>query len=84
MLRLLRNEILPQKVLPCTYALDLYYGAILCLRGMQSLNAFAPIQMCGGCRRSLTGKSPSQPVDALANFQYYAWNELPVEIRDVF
>ncbi|KAI6156665.1 hypothetical protein BKA82DRAFT_101157, partial [Pisolithus tinctorius] len=83
-LRLLRNEILPQKVLLRTYTLDLYYGAILCLRGMRSLNAFAPIQMCRGCCRSLTGKSPSQPVDVLANFQYYAWNELPAEIRDVF
>ncbi|KIO09808.1 hypothetical protein M404DRAFT_130098, partial [Pisolithus tinctorius Marx 270] len=40
--------------------------------------------MCERCRRSLTGKSPSQPVDALANFQYYGWSELPSEVRDVF
>ncbi|KIO01824.1 hypothetical protein M404DRAFT_148974, partial [Pisolithus tinctorius Marx 270] len=33
---------------------------------------------------SLTGKSPLQPVDALANFQYYGWSELPSEVRDVF
>ncbi|KIO02010.1 hypothetical protein M404DRAFT_148626 [Pisolithus tinctorius Marx 270] len=40
--------------------------------------------MCEQCHCSLLGKSPSQPSDALANFQYYACSELPVEIRDTF
>ncbi|KAI6156900.1 hypothetical protein BKA82DRAFT_142402 [Pisolithus tinctorius] len=84
MLKLLRNDYLPQKVWPRSYAIDLYHGALLSPKGLRRLDDVGAIQMCERCRRSLTGKSPSQPVDALANFQYYSWSELPSEVRDIF
>jgi hypothetical protein len=40
--------------------------------------------MCGRCHSTLICKRPRQPVNSLANFQYYGHEKLPDDIRDAF
>ena len=82
MLVLLRNECLPIQTIPSTYDFELYHRAILHPHSMWSLVAFANLRMCSKCRNALTKKSPSQPKNAIANFQYYGISELPDDVRD--
>lgn len=41
MLTLLRNDFLPQKVLPRSYAIDIFHGAILSPQGMRTLDVIS-------------------------------------------
>ncbi|KAJ7448850.1 hypothetical protein B0H11DRAFT_2289662 [Mycena galericulata] len=81
-LSLLRNQFLPEKTLPTTYAIDLYQGAILCPAALRSLRILGPMDMCPTCKSAL--KAGRQPVDSLANFHYYAQDELPAAVRQAF
>ncbi|KAG1784390.1 uncharacterized protein HD556DRAFT_1435457 [Suillus plorans] len=74
-LHLLRNDYLPEHTLPCTYDLELYGRAILYAKEMY---------MCSSCHSALISKCPRQPVNSLANFQYYGHERLSPEIREAF
>lgn len=79
----LQNDFLPACVLPSTYDFALYDRAILCPAGLDDPWALANMKMCISCRRAVVDKG-LMPVDALANFQYYAYSEIPQEVHDAF
>ncbi|KIN97657.1 hypothetical protein M404DRAFT_159992, partial [Pisolithus tinctorius Marx 270] len=81
-LSVLRNEWLPADCRPKTYDIERYSGAILCHRGMHCLSDIAEIRICTTCRKALTGRTVQQPKDAIANFQYYGFDELPHDVRE--
>ncbi|KAG1905845.1 uncharacterized protein F5891DRAFT_1182904 [Suillus fuscotomentosus] len=83
-LNLLRNDCLPEHTLPNSYALEVYQRAILYHKGLQDPWREAGLYLCRPCRASLIAKQPRQPVNALANFQYYGHERLPVDIRSTF
>ncbi|KAF8166600.1 hypothetical protein K438DRAFT_1616647, partial [Mycena galopus ATCC 62051] len=81
-LSLLTNPYLPPETLPTTYNLAAYEGAILCPSALTERDRLAPFDICGTCASSW--KNGHQPVNALANFQYYARDELPLDVRKAF
>lgn len=84
-LSLLTNPHLPQCMLPTAYNLDAYEGAILHPRGIHDCVNRGRINVCNTCEGSLLRSSPrKQPVDALANFQYYGFQALPNDVRECF
>jgi hypothetical protein len=68
--------------LPSSYDFDLYGRAVLYPKGMTDCWSLADLLMCGRCHSALVCKCPRQPVNSLANFQYYGHEKLPHEIRD--
>src|SRR5262245_16054420 len=80
---LLQNPHLPAETLPTTYNLEAYSNAILYHKGLHSKSALGPIDLCTKCKNSLVDRK-KQPLDSLANFQYYAHNELPVDVKNCF
>ncbi|KAG2743634.1 hypothetical protein P692DRAFT_20745581, partial [Suillus brevipes Sb2] len=83
-LHLLRNDCLPEHTLPSTYDFDMYGRAVLYPKGMTDCWSLADLLMCGRCHSALVCKCPRQPVNSLANFQYYGHEKLPDDIRDAF
>ncbi|KAG1889740.1 uncharacterized protein F5891DRAFT_1131771 [Suillus fuscotomentosus] len=83
-LHLLRNDCLPEHMLPCTYDLELYGRAILYAKGLTSCWSLSEMYMCSSCHSALISKCPRQPVNSLANFQYYGHERLSPEIREAF
>ncbi|KAG1893083.1 uncharacterized protein F5891DRAFT_1131379 [Suillus fuscotomentosus] len=83
-LHLLRNDCLPEHTLPCTYDLELYGRAILYAKGLTSCWSLSEMYMCSSCHSALISKCPRQPVNSLANFQYYGHERLSPEIREAF
>ncbi|KAK7038371.1 hypothetical protein R3P38DRAFT_2515926, partial [Favolaschia claudopus] len=81
-LTLLRNPALPMETLPTTYNLEAYDGAILLSSALQDKTKKGPFEICDSCRISL--EANQQPLDSLANFQYYARDELPPNIKTAF
>ncbi|KAJ7286216.1 hypothetical protein C8J57DRAFT_1050451, partial [Mycena rebaudengoi] len=81
-LSLLRNEHLPIECLPTTYNLEAYESAILYHPALSIKDRAAPFNACNSCVQALSkGK---QPLDSIANFQYYARDELPSAVRLAF
>ena len=78
---LLRNDQLPPETLPTTYNLKAYDNAILNPKGLHDLNCKGPIDLCLPCYSSLVERK-KQPLDSIANFQYYAHAELPQDVKD--
>ena len=78
---LLCNDQLPSETLPSTYNLKAYDNAILNPKGLHDLNCKGPIDMCILCYSSLVERK-KQPLDSIANFQYYAHAELPQDVKD--
>jgi hypothetical protein len=78
-LTLLRNPALLAETLPTTYNLEAYNGAILCPEGLTDRTRKSVIKMCGSCRKPF--RDSRQPLNTMANFQYYAHNELPPKVR---
>ena len=79
---LLRNDHLPEHILPVSYNRDAYGGAILNPKGLTSLDARADIQLCVECERSLRkGRTPKY---ALANWLYYGHDRLPADVKQAF
>ncbi|KAG2744810.1 hypothetical protein P692DRAFT_201841410 [Suillus brevipes Sb2] len=76
-LDLLQNDCLPEHTLPQTYDFELCCRAILCW-------SLDEVYMCCSCHSALICKSPHQPVNSLANFQYYGHQRLPVHVREAF
>ncbi|KAH7905411.1 hypothetical protein BJ138DRAFT_1138284 [Hygrophoropsis aurantiaca] len=83
-LTLLQNPCLPEHTLPTTYNLVAYDYAILHPRGMVNTDAKDKLLMCSTCKSQLVCKRPKQPRNALANFQYYAIDRLPSDIKSQF
>ncbi|KAJ6582664.1 hypothetical protein DFH09DRAFT_831291, partial [Mycena vulgaris] len=81
-LTLLRNPCLPIKTLPTTYDLDVFKGAILCPAALRHVDRLSGMDMCTTCKDPL--KAGKQPLDALANFQYYGREELPQPVKQAF
>ncbi|KAK7022631.1 hypothetical protein R3P38DRAFT_2533011, partial [Favolaschia claudopus] len=79
-LALLQNPFLPKETLPSTYNLEAYNHAILYHRALKNTTARGPVPACASCRRDLA--HGNQPLDSLANFQYYARDELPADVKD--
>lgn len=82
-LTLLRNPALPEHVLPTSYAIDMYDGAILCPAGLYDKESRGDLDLCGKCHDDLVCKHV-QPRDSLANFQYYGHERLSVDVRKAF
>ena len=79
---LLRNDHLPEHMLPVSYNRAAYGGAILHPKGLTSLNVRADIQLCVECERSLRkGRTPKY---ALANWLYYGHDRLPADVKQAF
>lgn len=82
-LSLLQNRCLPHAVLPKTYNLLAYDGAILHPNGLHDINKLGDIDLCRSCCQDLLDRGV-QPLDSLANFQYYGIDELPAEVKNAF
>lgn len=82
-LSLLRNAFLPEHVLPTSYNFAAYDEAILCVDGMHNTDEKGELDVCDSCRRFLIVKKV-QPVNALANFQYYGNSRLDREVSLAF
>lgn len=82
-LRLLRNDDLPRKVKPTTYNLAAYGDALMNPKGLVDPWHLDKVRMCEACRRALVGKR-RMPRLCLANWLYYAREELPVAVRKAF
>ncbi|RPD70480.1 hypothetical protein L226DRAFT_470224, partial [Lentinus tigrinus ALCF2SS1-7] len=78
-LTLLRNDALPRKVLPTTYDFPLYDRAILYPRGMHDPWSLAPLDICCTCHKELVDNQ-RMPKLCLANWLYYAMDELPDDV----
>ncbi|KAI0349036.1 hypothetical protein OH77DRAFT_1415646, partial [Trametes cingulata] len=81
-LSLLRNDRLPAHVLPTSYNLAAYDGAILHPKGLTDLASKSDIQVCRECLQDL--KSSRVPAFALANWLYYGHDMLPRDVRVAF
>lgn len=81
-LALLRNDALPTDLLPQGYNIEAYNFAILNPKGLTNTDAPGDMRICGKCVTSL--KNKSMPKFALANWLYYARENLPADVRDAF
>ena len=79
-LSLLQNPSLPTKVLPTTYAFDLYDRALLHPKGMTNCWERAAITICSTCSREIIDNH-RMPKLSLANWLYYGIDELPVAVK---
>ncbi|KAI0697955.1 hypothetical protein C8T65DRAFT_582249, partial [Cerioporus squamosus] len=80
-LSLLRNDALPQAVLPTTYAFELYDRAILYPDGMSDPWTLAPLSMCSECEGEILRRT-KMPRLCLANWLYYGLDELPYNVSE--
>ncbi|KAI0359122.1 hypothetical protein OH77DRAFT_1395929, partial [Trametes cingulata] len=78
----LRNDGLPAKLLPMSYNLQAYEGAILHPKGLTNVSIRADLRICCDCLRELNDNR--LPKFALANWLYYAHERLPVEVQRAF
>ena len=81
-LSLLMNNCLPEHVLPDTYDQQHYKNAILCTKGMHEPFGFDTLQVCSWCCSALLGAEPRQSKFVLANFLYYGWECLSLEVAN--
>ena len=81
-LGLLRNPRLPAMVMPLTYNNAAFDGAILYPNALRDRQICTCGDVCHICLKSLEGGI--MPENALANFQYYAYDELSVVVAAAF
>ncbi|KZV64033.1 hypothetical protein PENSPDRAFT_691094 [Peniophora sp. CONT] len=81
-LDLLRDDSIPDELLPISYALDSYRHALLHPAGLINPLSRGMMQVCKTCVSSL--KKKKMPRDALANKLYYAHDRLPRNVREAF
>lgn len=81
-LHVLQNEDVPEELQPVSYDFELYQGAYLCAAGMRNTDVLDDLKVCAPCLTSLA--QGEQPLDAIANYQYYAFERLPPEIAKAF
>ncbi len=82
-LALLRNDALPPRTWPTSYAFDLYQRALLDPRGLTDRWNLAAVSLCADCRRELIDKA-RMPRLSLANWLYYAHDTLPSTVSAAF
>ena len=82
-LGLLRNDALPFNVRPTTYDFEMYHEALFSPKGLTNPWELGPVLMCECCRRELVVKK-RMPRLCLANWLYYAHDELPNDVRTAF
>lgn len=82
---LLTNPALPEEVLPQSYDLVAYGGAILHPKGLEHLDKRGPVRICQECRAALFHKDGAKmPLYALANWLYYGHERLPESVKEAF
>ncbi|KAI0740113.1 hypothetical protein C8Q76DRAFT_598847, partial [Earliella scabrosa] len=79
---LLRNDYLPEDVLPVSYNRTAYGGAILHPKGLECREERGNLRLCAACWRDL--RKDRMPRFALANFLYYGHDRLPADVKDAF
>ncbi|TFK89704.1 hypothetical protein K466DRAFT_486324, partial [Polyporus arcularius HHB13444] len=82
-LTLLRNDALPPKTRPNTYAFAVYDRALLDPRGMTDRWYLADLMVCADCRREWVDNG-RMPRLCLANWLYYAHEMLPAAVASAF
>ncbi|KAF5320357.1 hypothetical protein D9611_011328 [Ephemerocybe angulata] len=81
-LSLLRNDDLPPDLLPVTYNITEYNGAILDPGGLEDTATKSNMRLCTLCRSDL--KKGKMPKFALCNWLYYARDRLPPDVKKGF
>ena len=81
-LTLLRNDSLPEKIIPNSYDLNVYKRVILNVKGLEDPWTLRRIRLCRKCRSSLRGSK--MPKFALCNWLYYGYDRLPAAVKDAF
>ncbi|KAH9858159.1 hypothetical protein C2E23DRAFT_719193, partial [Lenzites betulinus] len=82
---LLRNDHLPEEVLPISYNREAYDGAILHPKGLEHTERRGRIKTCKECRKDLCERDRAiMPRYALANWLYYGYERLPDLVKDAF
>ena len=81
-LSILRNELLPENILPRGYNLIAYNYAILNTKGLEFLDRVGHIRICLRCLKALN--AGIMPKFALSNWLYYGIESLPSTIREHF
>ncbi|RDX44765.1 hypothetical protein OH76DRAFT_1359002, partial [Lentinus brumalis] len=79
---LLRNNLLPEHVLPMSYNRTAYDGAILHPKGLLNLQIKDGIRVCAECQHDL--EKGDLPKYALANWLYYGHERLPEDVKQAF
>lgn len=79
---ILRDPSIPRPLLPRTYNLDAYDGAILYAAGLQNRDAKGPLNLCTSCSNCLLGNTPKMPEFALANKYWFAREHIPAKVSD--
>lgn len=82
-LTLLRNSEIPYRARPSSYNFEAYGGALLDPMGLKTIDTPTVMIICLSCEVQLLGYG-RMPKFALANFLYYGFSELPVDVRDAF
>ena len=73
---------IPSHLWPTSYNFELYNHAILCPCGMLSTDSLDDLLVCSSC--NVTLMKGVQPLDALANCQYYIYNHLDPDVLHAF
>jgi len=82
MLTILRNDDIPTSIQPVDYDFNLYKRAYLSTPGMESTTTLGRLRVCKACRDAVfKGRMPKF---ALANWLYYGYNSLPVDVMNAF
>lgn len=79
---LLTNDDIPDHLSPTSYDFERYGRAFLCALALQSPFEGGPIEVCTKCSKAL--EKGKMPPDAIANYQYYAHECLPDDIKRAF
>jgi hypothetical protein len=82
-LDLLTNPSLMSEHIPNTYNWEAYDHAILYPIGLHDISQKGDMDLCGDCYHDLM-QAHRQPLNSLANFQYYAIERLPDDVRLAF
>ncbi|KAF5340024.1 hypothetical protein D9611_012445 [Ephemerocybe angulata] len=81
-LTLLRNDLIPEQLLPKSYNFLAYDRAILDPEGLEKREVKANIYLCKHCASELSKRQ--MPKFALANWLYYAREHLPSDVKKAF
>jgi len=79
---LLRNDSLPNEVLPKNYDIDIYEGAILNVKGLEFTHQVVHLRLCNECKDALD--DDQMPKFALSNWLYYGIDSLPDDVGMAF
>ena len=81
--RLLQNPCIPDQCQPRNYNFHVYSRAILWYKGLHNRDDCGDVDVCVSCHHELVSLG-KQPLDLLANFQYYAHEALPNDVHNAF